>query len=126
MSVIQETDEPEDEWTRKYSAQSSSLHIVWMESATTPLDRFSKEPQPNGIVDYQTISPGHAMMKMYKSGGPIKQTVLKSSVTGLSTLSNNEDSVNPMESLEDLSKPVIQMAFDALETKSKARVDATF
>ena len=72
MSVIQETEEPDDEMTMKLSCQSSSLMLMRLDSIATPCnDRMSREPVPNGIQDYSFItSPRLTLMKQKQSNRP--------------------------------------------------------
>lgn len=45
MSVIQETDEPDDEMTIKNSAMSSRMQFARLDSLVTPIEQLtSKEP----------------------------------------------------------------------------------
>ena len=53
MSVIQETEEPEDDLT----AKSSSLRIMRVESIPTPKERASKEPVPQKFIETSIRSP---------------------------------------------------------------------
>ena len=65
ISVIQETEEPEDEMTLKHSCQSSSLLVMRLDSINTPQpERMSREPVPNGVENYSFItSPRLALMR---------------------------------------------------------------
>ena len=57
MSVIQETEEPDDEITVK---NSSSMMLMRENQIETPKDRMSKEPVPQKPTsNYQMISPNN-------------------------------------------------------------------
>ena len=58
MSVIQETEEPDDEMTIKNSAMSSRMQIGRLETLPTPNEqRVSKEPIPQKLNQLQVLSP---------------------------------------------------------------------
>ena len=63
MSVIQETEEPEDEMTMKPSCRSSSLQMLRLDSLATPNERMSKEPVPNRPQEYSIVSPRGVMKR---------------------------------------------------------------
>jgi len=68
MSVIQETEEPEDYMTVKHSsAQSSVLMLHRLDSLATPNERMSKEPMPNRPHEFSMISPNTIMVKNAQS-----------------------------------------------------------
>ena len=46
MSVIRETEEPEEDYTMKNSCKSSSMHVGRPDSFMTGMHRASKEPIP--------------------------------------------------------------------------------
>ena len=62
MSVIHETEEPDDEITAKNSQQSSRLNLMRVDSVATPNLRMSKEPVPNRPSDHILISPRSVMI----------------------------------------------------------------
>ena len=62
MSVIQETEEPEDEITVK---NSSSMCLVRDPTIETPKDRMSKEPMPQRPSNTNSVlSPSHLFLAM--------------------------------------------------------------
>ena len=117
MSVIQETEEPDDEMTIKNSAMSSRMQIARVEqsslAANTPTNqdiRASKEPIPQKLTQLQVLSPKgrSALIAQMMPQAAIHKVTRRSSAkrpTSASHLAEQEDSHQLTAAMDSLEEP---------------------